>query len=772
MATSRTYPPPVNLKERIAALQQRNVSPSQQQTSQFISKNLPSSGTGCLRDKIAKFEEKGGIPVPRGSFGMGAPQLAENAPAKKRGELYGNRVQNMGKPGGSPSSRSGSPLPTVDDLPLPLPRKRCVSTGGTLLKGTPPRFKTGEPVPPLPSTPSPILPVARRNSLAVNFGPAPRVVSLGEVSRQADKDPESPSPSPSLSTSPSLEVRDPAGIIAPSQTLEPVTSSDDALPQDMDAPPEAEQEPAVLEIGLQADSHSAPAIALDIVASSQSSLEVVTVVEVTSAAETGQATDPELDEKLQSSYHHPLSIDASVTDSQPSEAALPDSPSTISHSLVAPNSVTEDDPVLAHLLTSTGSGDADDKENDDVATPLLASVSPPAEERGSISIIVHHPNIQVQPSLPSPDLEIEAAKPEVKRSFTAVVHHKVTKMPAATAPSSSLSTPMTPQAARVRQTGITITTESLSSPGYGELAVLLEEAALLEMKLTEGGGSEAVEAALPKTPTLDTFATDIRSVSSSTLTEHVKAPSTETASLSERSMSIPSIREPNMDGDIPEEDEGDGRSLASTSASQQSPSHKRYLSSIRRLATRRSSNHMPGAYPRDSISTCSEDSVPVATPSDHGDGSGFGIAWPSVSPKKGSIGKSSSFADKLFNRNRTKSNVSIVETDQGSIYNSPKRSFILSQPPTSSPAKSSPGRHANELSGSRPSHWIVSRDSSSSRAPSILEKEIFDEFPSVPQTLPPGPLHLSPDLSGAAVRHVSTLPVKVRKHSQQGLSIV
>ncbi|KAG2052811.1 hypothetical protein BDR06DRAFT_860763, partial [Suillus hirtellus] len=166
-AASRAYPPPVNLKERIAALQQRNVSPSQQQ---FASKNLPSSGTGCLRDKIAKFEEKGGVPVPRGSFAMGAPQLAENAPAKKRGELYGNRV---GKPGGSPSSRSGSPLPPADDSPLP--RKRCVSTGGTLLKGTPPRFKTGVPIPPLPPTPSPASPFARRNSLAVDFGPTQRV---------------------------------------------------------------------------------------------------------------------------------------------------------------------------------------------------------------------------------------------------------------------------------------------------------------------------------------------------------------------------------------------------------------------------------------------------------------------------------------------------------------------------------------------------------------------------------------------------------------------
>jgi hypothetical protein len=219
----------------------------------------------------------------------------------------------------------------------------------------------------------------------------------------------------------------------------------------------------------------------------------------------------------------------------------------------------------------------------------------------------------------------------------------------------------------VQRIGITISAEPPSSPGYGELATLLEEAALLEMKLNEGdisSPSESLQAALLKTPTSCTFLPDVRSASSSTLTEHIKAPSTESASLSEHSVSIPSIREPNIGGDIPEEDEVDGRSLASTSASQRSPSHRKYLSSIRRLTGRRSSNYMPGAYPRDSISTCSEDSAAIATPSEYGDGSveGFGIAWPSVSPKKGGTSRSSSFADKLFKRSRTKSNISTAET--------------------------------------------------------------------------------------------------------------
>ncbi len=45
---------------------------------------------GALRDKIAKFEKKGGVPVPRGSFGLGAPPSADGP--RRRGELYGNRM--------------------------------------------------------------------------------------------------------------------------------------------------------------------------------------------------------------------------------------------------------------------------------------------------------------------------------------------------------------------------------------------------------------------------------------------------------------------------------------------------------------------------------------------------------------------------------------------------------------------------------------------------------------------------------------------------------
>ncbi|KAK0211717.1 hypothetical protein IW262DRAFT_355838 [Armillaria fumosa] len=114
MSTSRGQQPQVNLKERIAALQQRNVSQTQRPSVPSLSTNQPLIPSSGLRDKIAKFEQKGGVPVPRGSFGLGAPPTAENGQTRKRGELYGNRIPSAVRvaSGSSvpPMSRSTSPL--------------------------------------------------------------------------------------------------------------------------------------------------------------------------------------------------------------------------------------------------------------------------------------------------------------------------------------------------------------------------------------------------------------------------------------------------------------------------------------------------------------------------------------------------------------------------------------------------------------------------------------------------------------------------------------
>jgi len=106
-----TQAAPVNLKERIAALQQRNVSPSSTPRPASPS-SAPAPNSAGLRDKIAKFEKKGGVPVPRGSFGLGAPPPGENAQQKRRGELYGNRIPSAARvaSGGTPISRPMSPV--------------------------------------------------------------------------------------------------------------------------------------------------------------------------------------------------------------------------------------------------------------------------------------------------------------------------------------------------------------------------------------------------------------------------------------------------------------------------------------------------------------------------------------------------------------------------------------------------------------------------------------------------------------------------------------
>ena len=80
----------------------------------------PTSAKG-LRDKIAKFEKRGRVPAPRGSFGLGAPPLAENGPQKRRGELYGNRIPNGVRVSysGTSLSRSGSPFDSARSFSVP-----------------------------------------------------------------------------------------------------------------------------------------------------------------------------------------------------------------------------------------------------------------------------------------------------------------------------------------------------------------------------------------------------------------------------------------------------------------------------------------------------------------------------------------------------------------------------------------------------------------------------------------------------------------------------
>ncbi|KAJ7071063.1 hypothetical protein C8F01DRAFT_413341 [Mycena amicta] len=115
----------MSLKERIAAAnaaireQAASPPPPHVNGSPPAGTIASSSSAGALRAKIAQFESKGGVPIPRGSFGLGAPPEAK---PKQRTELYGNRMQ----PSRLPSATLGLARPTeafasVDPRAIPLP---------------------------------------------------------------------------------------------------------------------------------------------------------------------------------------------------------------------------------------------------------------------------------------------------------------------------------------------------------------------------------------------------------------------------------------------------------------------------------------------------------------------------------------------------------------------------------------------------------------------------------------------------------------------------
>ena len=112
--TGSRLPTHKNLKERIAAFQRLNqqynspsTSPNPNEThsppdpsltATHSSSNANNNTNGSLRDKIARFEAAGGIPIPRGSFGMGAMPLNDDDISRRKGEMLGNRVPGLNRP--------------------------------------------------------------------------------------------------------------------------------------------------------------------------------------------------------------------------------------------------------------------------------------------------------------------------------------------------------------------------------------------------------------------------------------------------------------------------------------------------------------------------------------------------------------------------------------------------------------------------------------------------------------------------------------------------
>ncbi|KAH9931702.1 uncharacterized protein BXZ73DRAFT_3370, partial [Epithele typhae] len=121
--STRAPVPPVDLKARIAALQQQQSSKVQAGAEKSGSQTLPKAnavtGPNAFRDRIASFEKQGAVPKPKGRFGFAPPREPDAAPSRA-GELYGNRVPGL--------SRPHIPVPAAGGKPdKPKPRDRSMS---------------------------------------------------------------------------------------------------------------------------------------------------------------------------------------------------------------------------------------------------------------------------------------------------------------------------------------------------------------------------------------------------------------------------------------------------------------------------------------------------------------------------------------------------------------------------------------------------------------------------------------------------------------------
>lgn len=700
-------PPVGNLKERIAALQQRSVSPQSQPSHHSASVSKPSSpnnhgSAGSLRSKIAKFESKGGVPIPRGSFGLGAPP--EGAHNTSR-ELYGNRIPSVNKPGSGSISRSGSPLPSVDDSPGTNGRKRRESIGAfdspvtpldlsqklafqrnlDILNGTPvdTSFTSESERSPSPS-PSPattgngFIGSSRRNSLVV-LGAGRRNVS-SSVAEYVD------SPSSPLRPTQSIGVE---GPVAPSIVISPESSF--ASPGILDEDSQIVDEPA----GLFSDtsvssSGSVPASPSSPAANILPSLLASNYSTPNQAGFSGSE-----------SRHSPLTSPVSPTsrngtirsgsmDDEPTSprnkfpsGSVPTSPvqapqperltsnaeaitaalqPTRSSSLAAaplPSRSPSPTPSMIHqpdapeateapTLDATRAASKSNNRRQHPGTRCTIAVLPanpppaPDNEEGETNFGV------VTLAADSGDNPFDAAT-KTKSGFTAVVHQKVKESPMPSTARPPI-VPTTPQLRRTIQSSDNVVPPS---PGYGDLATLLEEAALLEERLMRNENGTDIAQEMEKMHGSDPDGFQLQPFS---------LDSNQEMYADELQDQVPPPPPPKG---LP-----------------------RVLSGIKRLASS-ASQRSKGSHSRISTSgseLSSEDSASVGTPSDNGiafpaarsngsldrhsvgGSSALGIGYPSPRKNGRSLSRASSFAEKIWHRTRSRSNVSSAGTLLSDIF--------------------------------------------------------------------------------------------------------
>ncbi|KAF8646922.1 hypothetical protein AX16_007014 [Volvariella volvacea WC 439] len=589
-----------SLKERIAALEQQG-NAAQRATSpppvgRLSTSNLDrgsggaaATGATSLRDKIARFEKKGGVPVPRGSFAMGAPPPKEESQVKKKGELFGNRVSSGGRrlPSDSstgavsvgpsrPTSPSGfSPSPSQ---PLSLPPADV--DGPQAVPSEPPgqdaALNVNEVLENVNARLNKTQPRATEFAAALNIAKkAERSSGLcrpldGDLTSATEKPPPATNEAgdsdataaapPQAEAAPAIVISNDDPAPAPTQSSVPDTQLPSPTPSPADVS-QASEEKVVESASAAEDVKTAHIVTQDAPASVKSSLVV-------------QTEKPEIVDGSKSSVTPPVAVSAPppvVTSPPVEEARSPSSdpttdvsedkaPTSPKLSTKAPDSTvaspTLTSPALPAVAPSTApsaftSSDKATKaprrssslarrvDTAKVEEPKQASPSPssepapatpaapkvesvppkptededdrppapPALPKGptitkatvttKVTITQPKTSATVQQAAPSstyvePDLATDRTK---QSGFTAVVHRK-TEAPAPAAPPAPTPVPApapapapvptpapAPQVTRVRQA---VKVETPSSPGFGDLATLLEEAAVLELALEMG----------------------------------------------------------------------------------------------------------------------------------------------------------------------------------------------------------------------------------------------------------------------------------------------
>lgn len=791
MAASRVQPSQVNLKERIAALQQRNnVSQSSNGLSSSNSSH-PNPPRNTLREKIAKFEEKGGTPIPRGSFGLGAPPAEEGAVKKSR-ELYGNRIAALGqgRPGLAPQQVQTRAV-TAPSMPV-SPRRRYLSTSSSISGGSPTLSDpVASDVPPASgNSPLPSPGPSRRNSTAalnrrsvidiiVKFDEPSSVISTPRRTRTVSESNVSPS---------FVLPFDPPTL----QTMEEASPVEEAFPIALKDQPTPDV-PTELPGPVQFPS-LAPSALLE---TEQSPLRPLSPPKVVQTPETVVTPLPEIPEA--SSAIESTDSREKISISIPLDSAT--------HSVRSPSVIS---PPMA---SSVSSPVAVDKPTGRKGGSISLDTSDTQISRSTRSVVSPLPNRPtLESSLASTMSPIELFEDAVTptagpKGYSVVVHGRTSESgpDRVSRPSSRTGTysssghknsldstgsnhphPVLRSKRQFKHLQSSVA-DPPASPSANELTALLQEAAWLEQRLMDGNTSIQE----PVTPVLEPDVQSNSPVSthaSTTPSPILITPSRlQSIEIQHSQQPISSYSPPTLQIHAPAASAADEE--VPPTPPPKSARTRRYFSLRSKLPT------MPGAYPRHSMSSeiSSEDSAPVTTPPSPT----FDLVMPPKSSHDGMSVKSAKSGRSFRSALSGKSGKSEAPSMRESLKLSPRRgvaratSFaerLLNRASrTKSIIEDSPTEPIPELSRlepipqiepmhplpETPTSFISSSSADTSPNNTIsFDRDIFDAFPSVPEGLPQRPASFLFPIPGdqdspSALARSSTMPARHRGPAAQ-----